>query len=184
MLPKTLPLRSAKYRKWVASQGCFIASVLGRRSGDDRTASCSGPIHACHTGGHGAGTKSPDTSCVNLCAYHHDRLDKVDGPERFQEFYGVNLAQQAALLVAAYQASHGPIVASEPSARRQPKVGPGEYHYAVRRAWEALGRRSWRGFALWAGKADKLRPEGEGNPLGRLSFIGRVMSGSGPRKAA
>jgi hypothetical protein len=51
-------------------------------------------IESAHTGPHGLGQKSPDTSAVPLCAKHHrtgnDSYHRL-GPRKFSEVHGLDL---------------------------------------------------------------------------------------------
>jgi hypothetical protein len=55
------PLRDEAYRRWIRSYPC---TVCGQRFG----------IEAAHTGPHGIGQKSADSSCLPLCRWHHREL--------------------------------------------------------------------------------------------------------------
>ena len=52
------PQRYSRYLAWIRTQPCV---VCGTRRG----------IEASHTGPHGLGQKSPDTSAIPLCSKHH-----------------------------------------------------------------------------------------------------------------
>ena len=69
------PGRNPRYLAWIRTQPCC---VCGARRG----------IEASHTGPHGLGQKSPDTSAVPLCTRHHrtgnDSYHRL-GPRKFAE---------------------------------------------------------------------------------------------------
>jgi hypothetical protein len=75
------PSRSSQYLAWIRMQPCL---VCGSRSG----------IEASHTGPHGLGQKSPDTSAVPLCPKHHrtgkDSYHKL-GPRKFAETHQLDV---------------------------------------------------------------------------------------------
>ena len=76
------PVRSLKYLAWIRTQPCLVC-------GSTRW------IEAAHTGPHGLGQKSPDTSAVPLCAMHHrtgkDSYHRL-GPRKFGEAHNLDLA--------------------------------------------------------------------------------------------
>jgi len=53
-------------------------------------------IEASHTGAHGLGQKSPDTSAIPLCAKHHrtgkDSYHKL-GPRKFSQVHGLDIPE-------------------------------------------------------------------------------------------
>ena len=75
------PARNPKYLAWIRTQPCLVCGS-------------SGWIEAAHTGPHGLGQKSPDTSAVPLCARHHrtgnDSYHRL-GPRRFCEVHDLDL---------------------------------------------------------------------------------------------
>jgi len=76
------PVLSPKYLAWIRTQPCLVCGSIRR-------------IEAAHTGPHGLGQKSPDTSAVPLCAAHHrtakDSYHRL-GPRRFAEIHNLDLA--------------------------------------------------------------------------------------------
>ena len=80
-VPPLKPTRDLKYLAWIRTLPCL---VCGRTGG----------IEAAHTGPHGIGQKSPDTSAVPLCAIHHrtgrDSYHKL-GPRAFERHHGLDL---------------------------------------------------------------------------------------------
>jgi len=76
------PTRSAKYLAWIRTQPCLVCRSTRW-------------IEAAHTGPHGLGQKSPDTSAVPLCAAHHrtgkDSYHRL-GPRKFAEVHNLDLA--------------------------------------------------------------------------------------------
>jgi hypothetical protein len=76
------PVRNPKYLAWIRTQPCLVC-------GSTRW------VEAAHTGPHGLGQKSPDTSAVPLCAKHHrtgnDSYHRL-GPRRFAELHNLDLA--------------------------------------------------------------------------------------------
>ena len=80
--PRTArPVRHPKYLAWIRTLPCL---VCGARRG----------IEASHTGPHGLGQKSPDTSAIPLCARHHrtgkDSYHKL-GPRKFAELHDLDI---------------------------------------------------------------------------------------------
>jgi hypothetical protein len=75
------PTRNLKYLAWIRTQPCLVCGKTGG-------------IEAAHTGPHGLGQKSLDTSAVPLCARHHrtgrDSYHKL-GPRAFERQHGLNL---------------------------------------------------------------------------------------------
>jgi len=75
------PARNPKYLAWIRTQPCLVC-------GSTRW------IEAAHTGPHGLGQKSPDTSAVPLCAKHHrtgnDSYHRL-GPRKFGEVHNLDL---------------------------------------------------------------------------------------------
>lgn len=76
------PIRNPRYLTWIRSQPCVVC-----RS--------SRSVEASHTGPHGLGQKSPDTSAIPLCARHHrtgpDSYHRL-GPRRFAEIHDLDIA--------------------------------------------------------------------------------------------
>ena len=75
------PVRNPRYLAWIRTLPCM---VCGARRG----------IEASHTGPHGLGQKSPDTSAIPLCARHHrtgkDSYHKL-GPRKFAELHNLDI---------------------------------------------------------------------------------------------
>jgi hypothetical protein len=75
------PARNLKYLAWIRTQPCLVCGKAGG-------------IEAAHTGPHGMGQKSPDTSAIPLCARHHrtgsDSYHKL-GPRAFERQHGLDL---------------------------------------------------------------------------------------------
>jgi hypothetical protein len=75
------PTRNLKYLAWIRTLPCLVCGKTGG-------------IEAAHTGPHGLGQKSPDTSVVPLCARHHrtgrDSYHKL-GPRAFERQHGLDL---------------------------------------------------------------------------------------------
>ena len=75
------PARNARYLAWIRTQPCV---VCGERRG----------VEASHTGPHGLGQKSPDTSAIPLCAKHHrtgnDSYHRL-GPRRFAQVHNIDI---------------------------------------------------------------------------------------------
>ncbi len=75
------PRRSPRYLAWIRTQPCC---VCGSTRG----------IEASHTGPHGLGQKSPDSSAIPLCAKHHrtgaDSYHRL-GPRKFSEKHNVDI---------------------------------------------------------------------------------------------
>lgn len=77
------PIRNPQYLVWIRTQPCI---VCGARRG----------IEAAHTGPHGLGQKSPDTSVIPLCVGHHrTRKDSYHrlGPRRFAQIHNLDLQE-------------------------------------------------------------------------------------------
>jgi hypothetical protein len=74
-------VRNPKYLAWIRTLPCL---VCGARRG----------IEASHTGPHGLGQKSPDTSAIPLCTKHHrtgkDSYHKL-GPRKFAELHKLDI---------------------------------------------------------------------------------------------
>lgn len=75
------PTRNARYLAWIRTLPCV---VCGTRRG----------IEASHTGPHGLGQKSPDTSAIPLCTKHHrtgnDSYHRL-GARRFAEVHNLDI---------------------------------------------------------------------------------------------
>jgi len=75
------PQRNPRYLAWIRTQPCC---VCGSTRG----------IEASHTGPHGIGQKSPDSSAIPLCARHHrtgnDSYHRL-GPRRFSEKHNLDI---------------------------------------------------------------------------------------------
>ena len=73
MMGGSKPARNPKYLAWIRTHPCVVCG--GSRG-----------IEASHTGPHGLGQKSPDSSAIPLCAKHHrtgnDSYHKL-GPRKF-----------------------------------------------------------------------------------------------------
>jgi hypothetical protein len=73
--------RNPRYLAWIRTQPCC---VCGSKSG----------IEASHTGRHGIGQKSPDTSAIPLCAKHHrtgrDSYHRL-GPRKFAQIHNLDI---------------------------------------------------------------------------------------------
>jgi hypothetical protein len=76
------PNRDPLYLAWIRTLPCV---VCGTTQG----------IEASHTGPHGLGQKSPDSSAIPLCSKHHrtgrDSYHKL-GPRRFAEAHQIDIA--------------------------------------------------------------------------------------------
>jgi hypothetical protein len=75
------PTRNARYLAWIRTLPCVVCGVIRG-------------IEASHTGPHGLGQKSPDSSAVPLCSLHHrtgkDSYHKL-GPRAFCATHGLSL---------------------------------------------------------------------------------------------
>jgi hypothetical protein len=73
--------RNPKYLAWIRTHPCVVCGA-------------SRGIEASHTGPHGLGQKSPDSSAIPLCARHHrtgnDSYHKL-GPRRFSQVHGLDI---------------------------------------------------------------------------------------------
>ena len=83
MIGSPNPARNSKYLAWIRTHPCVICGV-------------SRGIEASHTGPHGLGQKSPDTSAIPLCAKHHrtgnDSYHKL-GPRKFSQVHGLDIPE-------------------------------------------------------------------------------------------
>jgi hypothetical protein len=75
------PRRNPRYLAWIRTQPCC---VCGSKKA----------IEASHTGPHGLGQKSPDSSAIPLCAKHHrtgaDSYHRL-GPRKFSEKHNLDI---------------------------------------------------------------------------------------------
>ena len=75
------PQRNPRYLAWIRTQPCC---VCGSKRG----------IEASHTGPHGLGQKSPDSSAIPLCRRHHrngnDSYHRL-GPRKFAEIHNLDI---------------------------------------------------------------------------------------------
>ncbi len=75
------PQRNPRYLTWIRTQPCC---VCGSKKA----------IEASHTGPHGIGQKSPDSSAIPLCAKHHrtgaDSYHRL-GPRKFSEKHNLDI---------------------------------------------------------------------------------------------
>jgi hypothetical protein len=73
MMGNPKPARNPRYLAWIRTHPCVVCGA-------------SRGIEASHTGPHGLGQKSPDSSAIPLCAKHHrtgnDSYHKL-GPRKF-----------------------------------------------------------------------------------------------------
>jgi len=84
------PERNPRYLAWIRTQPCCVC-------GSKKT------IEASHTGPHGIGQKSPDTSAIPLCAKHHrtgnDSYHRL-GPRKFSEKHNLDIPAMVSRLSA------------------------------------------------------------------------------------
>ncbi len=77
----TRPARHPQYLSWIRTHPCVVCGV-------ERG------IEASHTGPHGLGQKSPDTSAIPLCHRHHrsgaDSYHRL-GPRKFSEVHSLDI---------------------------------------------------------------------------------------------
>ena len=75
------PQRNPRYLAWIRTQPCCVCGATQR-------------IEASHTGPHGIGQKSPDSSAIPLCAKHHrtgaDSYHRL-GPRRFSQRHKLDI---------------------------------------------------------------------------------------------
>ena len=75
------PMRDTRYLAWIRTLPCLVAA---RQKG----------IEASHTGPHGLGQKSPDSSAVPLCHRHHrtgnDSYHRL-GPQKFARLHNLDI---------------------------------------------------------------------------------------------
>src|SRR5947208_17110276 len=90
MMASPKPARNPRYLAWIRTHPCVVCGA-------------SRGIEASHTGPHGLGQKSPDTSAIPLCAKHHrtgnDSYHKL-GPRKFAEVHQLNIPAMVARLSA------------------------------------------------------------------------------------
>ena len=83
MMGSAKPARNPKYLAWIRTRPCVVCGA-------------SRGIEASHTGSHGLGQKSPDTSAIPLCAKHHrtgdDSYHKL-GPRKFSQVHRLNIPE-------------------------------------------------------------------------------------------
>ena len=82
------PVRNPAYLQWIRTLPCCVCRTTRW-------------IEAAHTGPHGLGQKSSDTSAIPLCPKHHrtgnDSYHKL-GPRRFAAVHGLDVAELVARL--------------------------------------------------------------------------------------
>src|SRR6266446_1140979 len=82
------PTRNPKYLAWIRTHSCVVCGA-------------SRAIEASHTGPHGLGQKSPDSSAIPLCARHHrtgnDSYHKL-GPRKFSQVHGLDIPEIVRML--------------------------------------------------------------------------------------
>jgi hypothetical protein len=75
------PMRDRRYLAWIRTLPCVVCASTRR-------------IEASHTGPHGLGQKSPDSSAIPLCYRHHrtgsDSYHRL-GPREFAKVHGVDV---------------------------------------------------------------------------------------------
>ena len=75
------PARNPRYLAWIRTQPCCVCGSTRR-------------IEASHTGPHGIGQKSPDSSAIPLCAKHHrtgnDSYHRL-GPRKFSRAHHLDI---------------------------------------------------------------------------------------------
>ena len=75
------PKRNHRYLAWIRTQPCCVCGSTKF-------------IEASHTGPHGIGQKSPDTSAIPLCAKHHrtgnDSYHRL-GPRKFSKAHNLDI---------------------------------------------------------------------------------------------
>jgi hypothetical protein len=80
-LQSTHPVRNPKYLAWIRTLPCLVCGAIRG-------------IEASHTGPHGLGQKSPDTSTIPLCIRHHragkDSYHKL-GPRKFSQVHDLDI---------------------------------------------------------------------------------------------
>ena len=76
------PARDQRYLAWIRSLPCVVCGITRG-------------IEAAHTGPHGLGQKSPDTSAIPLCVKHHrtgkDSYHRL-GPRTFSDVHNLDIA--------------------------------------------------------------------------------------------
>lgn len=77
------PRRDSKYLQWIRSLPCSVCHATRN-------------IEAAHTGPHGLGQKSPDSTAIPLCASHHrtgnDCYHKL-GPRKFAQVHNLDISR-------------------------------------------------------------------------------------------
>jgi hypothetical protein len=77
------PTRNPHYLAWIRTQPCLVC-------GSTRW------VEAAHTGPHGLGQKSPDSSAIPLCSRHHrtgrDSYHNL-GPRKFADVHDLDIAE-------------------------------------------------------------------------------------------
>jgi hypothetical protein len=75
------PVRNPRYLAWIRTLPCVVCGITRG-------------IEASHTGPHGLGQKSPDSSAIPLCGKHHrtgkDSYHKL-GPRKFAELHDLDI---------------------------------------------------------------------------------------------
>lgn len=75
------PRRNPRYLAWIRTQPCCVCGSRRR-------------IEASHTGPHGLGQKSPDSSAIPLCRRHHwtgdDSYHRL-GPRKFAQIHNLDI---------------------------------------------------------------------------------------------
>jgi hypothetical protein len=75
------PQGNPRYLAWIRTQPCCVCGSRYR-------------VEASHTGPHGIGQKSPDSSAIPLCAKHHrtgaDSYHRL-GPRKFSEKHNLDI---------------------------------------------------------------------------------------------
>lgn len=98
--PKTLPVRSPKYRKFIRTHPCLISDM-----------DCGGPVECAHINVDGGtmGGKSSDLFCVPLCNSHHTGnlgIHRI-GEKTFWSFHCINPMREALKLINEYVSNWG-----------------------------------------------------------------------------
>jgi hypothetical protein len=82
------PYRDSRYIQWIRTLPCSVCGTTRN-------------IEAAHTGPHGLGQKSPDSTAIPLCPAHHRTADDCYhklGPRRFAEVHQLDIAAIVAAL--------------------------------------------------------------------------------------
>src|SRR5947208_7204919 len=81
MMASPKPARNPRYLAWIRTHPCVVCGA-------------SRGIEASHTGLHGIGQKSPDSSAIPLCAKHHrtgnDSYHRL-GPRKFSKTHNLDI---------------------------------------------------------------------------------------------